>query len=72
MKKRFIKPDEVAVRYGRSSRTIREWITNGCRSGASIVTLPAMKAGKGWLIAEEDLEIFDLRLKRATTSLALD
>lgn len=68
----YRKPHEVAARYGKSARTIRDWIIRGCRCGASVIHLSAMKAGKGWLISENDLELFDLRLKQATTRLELE
>lgn len=72
MKLRYRKPQEIAVRYGKSARTIRDWITHGCPSGGSVIHLPAMKAGKGWLISEHDLEFFDLRLKQASPRLELE
>lgn len=72
MKKRFCKPEDVGIRYGKSARTIRDWITRGCRCGASLVMLPAVKAGRGWLIEESDLEVFELRLKHATPRIEVD
>lgn len=62
----------VATRFGRSPRTIRDWIATGCVTPSGRIRLPAIRAGKALMIDDEDLELFELRLRRATARPSLD
>jgi transposase len=56
---------EVAARFRRDPRTIRDWINKGCpTAGGQKVKLGAGRFGKSWEVSSEDLEIFELRVRR--------
>ena len=63
---------EVATRHGRSPRTIRDWIANGCPTPRGPVALPAIRAGKKLMIEADDLLVFEARLRRAGSRPPLD
>lgn len=60
---RYLKVDEVAARFRRSSRTIRDWINTGCPTPNGLVRLEAVKLGKSWEIHPEKLAIFEIRVR---------
>jgi hypothetical protein len=53
---------EVAPLFGRSPRTIRDWIETGCKTPNGCVRLKAMKIGRWWSVPEEELVLFRHRL----------
>lgn len=59
---------DIARRLRRSPRTVRDWVREGCPVGGRRIPLRAVKAGKSYLVAHEDLEIFELRLSQAATA----
>ncbi len=54
---------EVGARYGVTAHTIGDWIRLGCPTPEGRVKLPAAKYGRGWKITEEDLLLFEHRLR---------
>lgn len=52
----------VADRFGRSSRTIREWIVHGLQPHG--LRLPAVRVGREWRVSESDLYAFEQELAR--------
>lgn len=65
MQQQYLSVKDVATRLGKSTRTIRDWIATGCPTPSGRVSLPAFRAGKGHLIDADDLDIFEVRLRRA-------
>lgn len=59
---------DIAVRFGRSPRTIRDWIAHGCATPNGRIALPAIRAGKKLTIQSEDLELFEARLRAGSRS----
>lgn len=58
---------DVGVRYGVDAHTIGDWIRKGCPTPEGRVFLPARKFGRGWKIYEEDLVLFEHRLRRSAS-----
>jgi len=58
---------ELARRFGRSERTVRDWTSCGCATRSGRLVLPALKAGKKLMVEDEALAVFELRLRRAST-----
>lgn len=56
--------DSVARRFGRSPRTIRDWIDKGCVTPRGRVRLQAARVGRRWLVRTEWLEVFEARVMR--------
>jgi hypothetical protein len=54
---------ELAARYRRSPRTIRDWIERGCPTPDGRVRLPAMRLGRAWVVREEDRMLFEHRIR---------
>lgn len=65
--KKYLSVAEVASRHGRSPRTIRDWIAHGCATPTGRIALPAIRAGKKLTIEIDDLELFEARLRRASS-----
>ena len=59
-------------RLGRSARTIRAWITEGCPTPKGRVRLPAMKLGREWQVTEEGLAVFEARARLSSDKPGLD
>ena len=55
--------DAVADRFQRSPRTVRDWITRGCRTPDGVIRLQAAKLGKSWLVKKEWLEFFEFQIR---------
>ena len=58
----FHTTDEVARRFKRSPRTIRDWISHGCPTGGGLVQLEAARVGRSWLVRDDWLERFEFRV----------
>jgi transposase len=54
---------EVGARYKVHPHTIRDWINRGCPSKGKKVKLTASRVGRKWMIREEDLAVFEMRLR---------
>lgn len=65
--KQYYSIRNLARRFGRSERTIRDWTQAGCATAQGRVVLSAIKAGKKLMVADEALAVFELRLRRAST-----
>lgn len=65
-KRKYHSIRDVARRFGRSERTIRDWTKIGCATRAGDIVLPAIKAGRRLMIEDEALAIFELRLRRTS------
>lgn len=66
-KRKYHSVKQVARRFGRSERTIRDWMHTGCATAKGRIVLTAIKAGKKLMVEDEALAIFELRLRRAST-----
>ena len=49
-KPNFYDTGEVARRFKRSERTIRDWIRHGCPTPDGLIRMEAAKVGKRWLV----------------------
>lgn len=54
---------ELAPLFGRSPRTIRDWIETGCKTPNGCVRLEAVKIGRWWSVSEDALVLFHHHLK---------
>lgn len=63
--RQYYSTKEVARRLGKSPRTVRDWIANGCPTPRGRVVLPAIQAGKSLLIDRDELDVFEVRIRRA-------
>ena len=63
--RRYHGVSDLARRFGRPPRTIRDWLAQGCPVAGERIALPATLVGKRLLVADEDLERFEWRLRRA-------
>lgn len=54
---------ELAPLFGRSPRTIRDWIETGCKTPNGCVRLEAVKIGRWWSVSEDALVLFRHHLK---------
>ena len=54
---------EVADHFRCSARTVRDWIARGCPIEAGPVRLGAFKRGKDWLIPDDELWLFEHRVR---------
>ena len=73
--RRYHSIKELARRFGRSERTVRDWTSCGCATRSGRLVLPALKAGKKLMVEDEALAVFELRLRRASAQrpdLAID
>ena len=61
MARKIYTTQELATRFRCTSRTITDWINDGCPSGDKRIKLPARKLGRRWFCTEEDLAIFEVR-----------
>ena len=52
----------VARRFGRSPRTVRDWIAHGCPTPGGLVRLEAARVGRRWMIRDDWLERFEFRV----------
>lgn len=64
-RKRYHSVNDLAARFGRPPRTVRDWLAHGCPVAGSRVALPATLVGKRLLVADDDLAAFEHRLHRA-------
>lgn len=63
MGQNFYTVKEVAKKFRKHPRTIRDWITRGCPASGTRVKLPATKLGKSWSVTEEQLALFEVRAR---------
>ena len=63
MPQNFYTVQEVAKKFRKSPRTIRDWITHGCPAAGQRVKLPATKLGKTWSVTEEQIAVFEVRAR---------
>ena len=57
---------------GRSARTIRAWMTEGCPTPKGRMRLPAMKLGREWQATEGGLAVFEARARLSSDKPDLD
>lgn len=62
----------IAARFQRNPRTIRDWITRGCKTPDGTIQLQAAKLGKSWVVKREWLEFFEFQIKPLRTAKDLD
>ncbi len=55
--------EEVARRFRRSPRTVRNWILDGCPTENGLVKISARKFGKKWAVREDDLVLFEHQVR---------
>ncbi|MEI4233432.1 helix-turn-helix domain-containing protein [Roseovarius sp. D22-M7] len=66
MSQNFYSVAEVARKFRRHPRTIRDWILKGCPTPGGSVKLPATKLGKEWCVTEEQLALFEVRARSSS------
>ncbi|AQS49822.1 hypothetical protein BMG03_10150 [Thioclava nitratireducens] len=57
--RRYCETDELAVRFRRHTRTIRDRIQKGCPVNGRRLKLPATRLGKKWQVREDWLVLFE-------------
>jgi hypothetical protein len=70
--RKYIDTAEIGRRFGRNPHTIRDWILFGCPTPAGKVKLRATKFGKKWMVKDEDLELFEHRVRSQSERPDLD
>lgn len=55
--------DAIADRFQRNPRTVRDWITRGCKTPDGTIRLQAAKLGKSWVVKKEWLDFFEFQIK---------
>jgi hypothetical protein len=67
---------DLAVDYGRSERTVRNWINHGCKvqapAGTAYVRLKAVRLGRSLQIHPDWLAAFESTVRRLRTATCLD
>lgn len=64
---------EIGKRYRKHPHTIRDWIRFGCPTlQGKKVKLPAIRIGRSWMIREEDVAVFEMRLRPLSGGPKLD
>lgn len=54
---------QIAEVFDRDPHTIRDWIRTGCPTTEGRVRLQAAKLGKSWVVKDEWLAVFELRVR---------
>lgn len=72
LKREIYTTAQVAKHYGVSPRTIRDWISTGCPTPNGPIKLQAAKYGRSWKFTEEDLLLFEHRVRPRQGRLDLD
>jgi transposase len=62
-KTKYYSTEEVAEVFGRTPKTIRNWISKGCPTPNGLVKLDACKLGKSWEVKDEWLALFEFRVR---------
>ncbi|MET4128373.1 helix-turn-helix domain-containing protein [Roseovarius sp. MBR-6] len=60
---RYLTIEEIAKRFRRHPRTIRDWITKGAVTPRGRVFLDATKPGKSWLVHPDWLALFEDQIR---------
>lgn len=60
---RYYDTKELAQRFRRNPRTVRNWITDGCPTENRLVKITARKFGKSWSVREDDLVLFEHQVR---------
>jgi hypothetical protein len=70
--RKYYDTTKVGERLERDPHTIRDWIRFGCPTPKGKVKLPASKFGKKWMVKDEDLELFEHRVRSRSERPDLD